>query len=234
MPPLTVGGYTYDEVLRRYRGPGGRIVSRRAVRDAIDEALARTAARARDISLALRAGDVTLVEWEATMRVIVKDAHLMAAASVRGGWDRMTPGDYGRVGQIVRGQYEFLERFAAEISSRRQDLNEFFINRAEMYAEAGRQTHEAFTRSDAIKEAIERGGELWVRNVLGDAVHCDTCLDITAWGWVRDDGTMPLPGMRKCLTRCKCHLEREIRFGDPPLTLPQARLRRQRAPARAA
>lgn len=206
----TLNGYTWDERLGRYRGPGGRIVSRAQVREAIDEALRTASLRARDLALELRAGSITIDAWEVAMRELVKDVHLYSAAAVRGGWDRMTQGDYGRVGQLVRTQFRYLDGFAQDIADGRQRLGQpGFLRRAMMYAEAGRGTHEAFVQSDARKRARELGGRLEARNILGDARHCQQCVALTARGWIPDEEMVP-PGMRTCLSHCHCHVERRL------------------------
>jgi hypothetical protein len=215
-PARVSGGYTYDEALRRYRDPRGRIVSRETIRRAIDDTLARTEGRALALATELQAGRITLAAWEIEMRALIKDVHLYGAAAVRGGWDRLTPGDLGRVGQLVRTQYGYLENFAAELERGVQPMNGRFRVRAGMYAQAGRGTHEAFAQSDARRAANEQGGALQALNLLGDATHCSECLDLSAAGWM-PDADMPLPGHRTCLTRCQCRLERRVVGGQPPL-----------------
>ena len=213
-PDRAPGGYTWDSSLQRYRDSRGRIVSRDAVRREIDVTLDRTAKHARDLSVQLRAGQISLTQWETGMRAVVKDTQLYSAAAVRGGWDRMTPGDLGRVGQLVRTQYGYLDRFAAQIASGEQALNGYMLNRAMMYAQQGRLTHEAFAQSDVRKLAREQGGQVEVRNLLGDADHCDECIALTGRGWV-PDGQMPLPGTRECRSSCHCRVERRIVGGRP-------------------
>lgn len=215
-PARSPNGYTWDDVLRRYRGPNGRIVSRQAVRDAIDVALHNSEMVARSLTIGLRDGSVTLAEWEIEMRALVKDVQLYSAAAVRGGWDRLTPGDLGRVGQLTRTQYMYLDNFASQLASGEQALNGFALQRSMMYAQAGRGTFEAFAQSDVRREASARGGRVEVRNVLGDAQHCDECAALTRRGWVADDGSMPLPGHRTCKSRCHCHVERRIVGGGDP------------------
>lgn len=226
-PARSPNGYTYDENIRRYRDTHGRIVSRESVRRAIDEALRNTGKRARELALGLRSGSISLTTWELEMRALVKDVHLYGAAAERGGWDRLTPGDLGRVGQLVRTQYGYLDRFAADIEAGRQALGGGLVARAVMYAEAGRGTHEAFVQSDARREAMQRGGRLEARNILGDARHCDECPALSRRAWV-PDAEMPLPGHRTCLTRCACMVERRIVGGDPPATAAAVRARNKR------
>lgn len=227
MPARQTGGYTWDSVLQRYRDRRGRIVARDQVRRAIDVTLDATERRARSLTEALRAGSLSLAEWETEMRALVKDVHLYSAAAVRGGWDRMTAGDYGRVGQLIRAQYGRLDAFATGLATGRIPLDGRAIVRAIMYAQAGRGTHEAFANSDAKKEAAAQGGRLECRNVLGDAQHCDECPALTRLGWVPVE-QMPLPGHRTCLTRCHCKLNRRIAGGQPPETRREAAARRRR------
>lgn len=211
--PVLPGGYTWDTRLRRYRDSRGRIVARSTIRKAIDDAIAALETTARQLALQLRAADITLAEWEVSMRVLVKDSHLFSAAAVRGGFDRMTAGDFGRVGQLVRTQYGYLDNFAAQLASGEQALNGYMLNRAGMYAQQGRVTHEAFTQSDQRKEARRRGGELQARNILGDADHCDECESLTRRGWIAERD-MPLPGTRTCRSRCHCQVERRVVGGE--------------------
>lgn len=216
-PARAPNGYTWDDRLRRYRAPNGRIVARDTVRRAIDTTLHNTSRRARELTIGLRDGSVTLARWEVEMRALVKDVHLYSAAAVRGGWDRLTPGDLGRVGQLVRTQYEYLDNFAFQLATRVQPLNGYAIARAELYAQAGRSTHEAFADSDARREAAAQGGELESRNILGDAQHCDDCPALSKRGWIPSREMVP-PGMRKCRGRCKCRVERRVVGGSGEAT----------------
>lgn len=49
------------------------------------------------------------------MRQIVKDAHGVQHVLGRGGRHAMTQSDWGRLGNVVRGQYEYLQKFAQAI-----------------------------------------------------------------------------------------------------------------------
>jgi hypothetical protein len=212
--PVLPGGYTWDASIKRYRDTRGRIVSRQTIRASIDAALDKMDLRARELALQLRAGEISLAQWELDMRVLVKDAHLFSAAAVRGGFDRMGAGDFGRVGQLVRTQYGYLDRFAGQIANGQQPLNGYMVNRATLYTQQARVTHEAFLQSDQRREAKRRGGRLEARNVLGDADHCDQCEALTRRGWIPEK-EMPLPGTRTCRGRCHCRVERRVVGGEP-------------------
>lgn len=197
MPPR--GGYTWDQAAGRYRDARGRFVPRAAVRSAIDDALARANARARSLAEQLRGRRISLADWTLQMRGLVKEVHLYSAAAAKGGWDQLSPADYGRVGQVVRGEYAFLQRFAADIAAGRP-LDGRFLRRVELYAQAGRRTYHQVERAD-----MEVRGYDLEENILGPADHCDECPSLTAQGPV-PIGTLPPIGTRTCLANCRCRI----------------------------
>lgn len=201
MSPRQVGGFQYNVRAARYVDPRGRFVPREQVRRALDAAIDASGRRVRALSDGLRSGGVTLDEWHLAMRSEVKAVHLYNAAAAKGGWGQMTPADYGRVGAVVRGQYAYLDRFAGEIAAGAQALDGRMLQRAEMYAQAGRRTYEDANRLEQRARGMARE-----RNVLGVADHCAGCLAASAMGWV-PIGTLPPVGARDCLTKCRCRLE---------------------------
>lgn len=179
---------------------GGKFVKQSAIRGALDKALASTALRARELSLLLQAGGVSLIEWERLMRALVKDTQLYSAALARGGWAQMRASDYGRVGAAVKKQYTYLNRFASELGTG-APLNGSFVMRASMYMSAGRHTY--YQLHDRMQEELGMTEE---RNVLHPADHCNGCLEADALGWV-PIGELPQIGNRDCLVNCKCDKE---------------------------
>ncbi len=179
---------------------GGKFVARSEVRKALDASLAATSRSMNFLSARLQAGSISLIEWERLMREAIKDAHLYSAALARGGWAQMTQADFGRVGQIVKHQYAYLNRFAAEIESGYK-LDGRFKARTEMYMEAGRTTY--YHMYDDLQKKL---GNTEERNILHSAEHCSECIEQTDLGWV-SIGSLVQIGNRLCLTRCKCDKE---------------------------
>ena len=196
-----IGGYTWDFRVARYRGPDGRLVSRLAVRDALDRAILALRNQARANAASYRAGSISLDEWEASMRQIVKDTHLLNTVAARGGFDQMTDTEYGRIGAVVREQYAYLDQFTAGIANGAVPLDGRFDVRAAMYADAGRGTYEG----DVAAQQQEVGATE-ERSVLHPADHCEDCLAEAAKGW-QPLGTLIPIQQRQCLTNDACTMD---------------------------
>lgn len=192
--------YRWDSRAAQYRDARGRFVPRAEVRGAIDRALDTAAGRIRAASVALREGRITLPDWQNRMRVEMKTLHLWNAAAARGGWAQMSPADFGRIGPVLRSQYEFLARFALQIE-RGLPLDGRFLTRSMMYAQAARATYHA------QDELVHRErGFTQERNILEPtAENCVGCRAATAAGWV-PIGKLPPIGDRECTTNCRCLL----------------------------
>lgn len=177
----------------------GRLVSRDAVRHALDHALTAGGRRVMGLANELRDGKVTLRDWQRRTAVELKSMHLYSAAAAKGGWAQLTQADFGRVGAALREQYKYLQGFADQLSDGLA-LDGRFLRRAQMYAEAARATYELTAQQVALD-----AGYAEERNVLHPADHCNGCLDASAIGWV-SIGTLVPVGQRECLTGCRCTL----------------------------
>lgn len=193
--------FAWSAAAQQYRRSNGRFVSRAEVRAVIDSALARESATTRMLALALRNGNVSLEAWRLSMRDMIKNVHLYDAAAAKGGWAQLKQSDYGRVGQIVRSEYAYLESLARGISSGTIALDGSFVQRANMYAQAGRETFHQVQRA-----SMEEAGFQFERNILHAAEHCGGCLGETARGWVRIGTLIPI-GQRTCLRNDRCGIE---------------------------
>lgn len=206
--------FTFDQRLNNgvgaYRGPNGRIMPQATVREALDLYVDASENVSRDVSMLLREGQISLSDWHLQMRSHVKDVHLTAAAVQRGGWDNMTPADFGRAGQRIKTQNEFLDNFAQQIADGTQPLDGRFLVRANMYTDASVATFDRF-QVNAFKNA----GFDEERSILEPgAKHCSECEGEAARGWQPVGSIVPI-GERICLTRCRCTKEfRNSNTGD--------------------
>ena len=206
--------FTYDQRLNNgigaYRGTNGRIISQTQVREALDAYVDNSENVSRDLAMLLREGQISLADWQLQMRSHIKDVHLSAAAAQRGGWDNMTQADFGRVGQRIRTQYEFLDNFAQQIADGTQPLDGRFLVRAQMYTDASIATFDRFQVN-----AFNVAGFDEERSILEPgAQHCSECESEAARGW-QPIGTIKPIGERICLTRCRCTKEyRNSTTGD--------------------
>jgi hypothetical protein len=198
--PRPSRSYTWDPSTGQYRSASGRFVSRTKVRAYIDKVLDREMRNAKELALSLRNGDLSLEAWRASMRDMIKSVHLYDAAAAKGGWGQLTADDYGRIGAIVKKEYQFLERLANGISTGKIPLDGRVVQRAQMYAEAGRDTYHQVERATMVK-----AGFRVERNILHSADHCGDCVGETARGYVPIGRLIPI-GRRQCLRRCRCSL----------------------------
>ena len=200
--------YTYNPATGRYRERAtGRFVPAAEVRAVVDAALASSENRARSLTLALKAGSLSLDDWYAGMRREVKRANLYGAAAAAGGWDQLSAADFGRVGARIRREYAYLAEFAAKLADGRMPLDGQAVGYAAQYSQAGRAT---FYAVDLERQA--RRGQRECRNVRHALDSCDGCIAATALGWV-ELARMPPPGSRTCRRNCRCTLE--YREGPP-------------------
>lgn len=190
----------WDAAQRRYRDAGGRFVAESAVRNALEDVTRASAASMRRLSEQLQAGEITVAQWQTRMAAEVKTMHVVSATVAHGGKAQMGHSDYGWTGSVIKEQYRYLRRFAADIESGRQPLAGVAA-RAELYAHAGRQTYERMRARDHAATGYDQE-----RNVLGPAEHCPGCLLATSSGWVLI-GTLTPPGSRECRVRCRCSLQ---------------------------
>ena len=200
MPVARPSRCRWSDCAGRCIDSGGPFVPRVSIRRDIDRTLAAADQTSRALAEQLRARAISLERWQREMRALVKATHLANAAAARGGWAQLTPADLGRVGQIVRGEYAYLQRFATDIAAGRAFLDGRFLRRVELYVEAGRKTFHAIERAEMRARGFDEE-----KNLLGAADHCAGCLAATAAGWAPIGSLAPI-GTRDCLARCRCRL----------------------------
>jgi hypothetical protein len=131
----------------------------------------------------------------------IAERHIAAAAAAAGGLDNITEADRLLVRQRILEQFEFLDRFAAQIS--RGELSDAQIAaRIKLYDEAARGTF-----SEINQQVHLRAGFTYEQNFLGVGVanHCRECPAQSALGRVPIGSLIPI-GQRTCLGNCRCRL----------------------------
>jgi hypothetical protein len=191
--------YLWDTDRRRYVTRQGRVVDPARVRAEVDRAIDALAGRMGELCGRLEARSITIEQWQTGMREAMRELHVAAGASARGGWAQMTHADYGRIGQRMPDQYRYLRRFAQQLESGEQPMGARFARRAQMYAEAARGTHEAMRRQ--MEKDAGSAEEMRLLNALES---CDEC--VLAAGYWAPIGTLPEIGSLTCLSNCKCTL----------------------------
>jgi len=201
--------YLWDQRLRGgacgYRDPAtGRVLPNAAVRGALDNYISNAQDTPTALYNLLRGGQISVADWQLQMRDHVKNVHLNAAITAAGGRDQMTQSDWGRVGQLIRTQYDYLDNFATQIANG-LPIDGRLLTRSQMYTDAAVGTHETFTR-------LRMGNSGWdlERSILDPAAnHCigeNSCIEQAARDFV-PIGELVLIGSRKCMSRCRCTMQ---------------------------
>ena len=191
--------FQWDPVIARFRDADtGRYISRDAVRQAVDLLILKAQDRIRIASNELRSGNISIGEWQSIMRDQIKNTHLATEALLRGGWAQMTQADFGRVGQRVREQYDYLANFTQELLDGIVVTDGRFMSRAGMYPASART---GYHEEETLQ--LQQLGYTEERNVLRPAEHCDVCVEQTALDWVPIGSLIPI-GDRTCLSNDKC------------------------------
>lgn len=144
--------------------------------------------------------------WAAEqMRTELRRAHLQNRALAVGGWDRLTPADFGSVGRRLRDDYPRVIDLVRGLQDGKVSLPQA-MNRITGYAGSAR-----LECLEAERQRLLAGtGEalLMIRD-LGVAEHCDSCVEYYQQGWQAD---LPLPGEQsECGVRCRCSIRyREV------------------------
>ena len=176
----------------------GRFVSRQLIRGQLEKVVDGSSQVMRALSQQLRDGNISLADWQLEMMQQIKTTHLAGAAMQKGGWQQMSQADFGRVGRIVRTEYEFLRNFAEQVASGKQKLDGSFTRRAAMYGQQGRPTYLTFWDSTASQRGFDEE-----RSILQPAEHCTECISEDAKGFQPLGQMIPI-GNRICRSNDKC------------------------------
>ncbi len=198
--------YDFDKQKRAYFD-GTEYVSRVALRELIDKLLDHTKREATRIAQRFDAGDITAAEFELLMRELLRDAHVVSGTVGRGGRERMSFSDWGKIGNKIRSQYEYLAKFRAKLE--RGALSKAAtVSRARSYIGAV-YTSFADGVATAYEEAKASGfvpkGDM-VRLVQNSKEGCEECNNDAAEGWIPEADMSPL-FTRICGDYCLCELE---------------------------
>lgn len=199
---LDQSSWRYDPISGRYRGANGRFLSQRAVEALVDGRINKLAAALRSYTDMLSRGDITLDQWQSSVREALKLTHVQAAIIGNGGKDTMAQADWGKIGQRLRVEYAYLQGFARDLLDGRVSPAMAFA-RIGLYAQAVRGS---YWEGATIRQG-KQGYSLMRRILDSQAKHCQDCLDYAARGMV-PMGSLPLPGQRcACRSNCKCSVK---------------------------
>lgn len=142
-------------------------------------------------------GEISLQRWQLDFRRDLKDIYRNEYLAARGGINNMTQADWGRLGGILRRQYEFMNRFYDDLAAGRVSKDQARA-RAEMYFKSARQSFERGQRAalgmpdlpaypgDGTTQClsncqcsweVQETEDAWLATwTLGAAEHCPDCV----------------------------------------------------------
>lgn len=185
---------------------GGRAVPNGQVQARALEYVDGVSREARHLAEAVLRESISLPEFEAQMRQLIKESHINMLRLGGGGREAVTSQYYGRSGAAIREQYRYLRGFVADLRSGRYDgAPGQALARAQMYGRASYQEY-WFARHYAAQAA----GYLWKRRVLHATESCPDCVDQAGLGWVgiHDERVTGVrDGSTQCLVHCACDID---------------------------
>lgn len=151
---------------------------------------------------ALKNGSITLAQWEAGMRDIIREEFTNAMIAAKGGREFVTQSDWGYLGSLLKKQYQYLHNFAADIAKNPEAWMNGRLNmRMSLYQKASYAAFQEMVRREHIEN-----GYTDERRVLGVADHCPGCLQQASLGW-QPIGTLDPIGAEECNMSCQCEFE---------------------------
>lgn len=155
-----MGYWNWDPNTRRYRvttegaaalgqSPGS-FVGQKKMLEFREIIITASKERINGLSSQVAKGDINLNQWVLSMREEIKNNFINQYALAHGGRNSMTQSDWGRIGQMVRTQYQYLDRFAGDVATGRY-TEVALAARARMYAESSSQ---AFERAKVAQRGV--------------------------------------------------------------------------------
>lgn len=190
----------YDPKTRKFLN-GDKYVSHLETREAIDRLTAFIKKESARYAKAFNDGKLSPDEFNFAMRELLKAGHIVSSSVGRGGRERMSAGDWGRVGRKIKWQYGYLDKFTRKLKAG-TPIN--VRSRAAAYVDAIYISY-----ADSFKEAQTENrptGEVLVQLVQNSEEGCVECAADAALGFI-PVSEMGEIGTRICGDWCKCDLE---------------------------
>lgn len=192
--------WQWEPRARRYRGPRGQWIGVNSMRELKEQFIEAQKAKMEKLVERMANGDITRREWVLASREVIKGTYVDLYALSKGGRGAMTQSDYGKLGAMLKGQYQRLQEFEAALRDGKL-TQQGAAYRAKLYINSARQVF-----SEGERGAAQTAGMDEERRVLHPAEHCQDCKDYAARGW-QPLGTLPKIGESECRVNCRCTFE---------------------------
>ena len=196
------GDWIWNQLTKRYRNSKTKkTVTSNTVLRLRDDFVDEMRLPLRNLTDDLINSRITVQEWVLEMRKKVRNAHSAEYMLARGGRNAMFQTDLDALDEIIKEQYDFLQKFGQEVRAGNLSASQI-TSRSEMYMESATRSHEqakAASYDIELPEYPADGNQIckarcrcrWEINVLEDKVeaywlmnvaakHCDTCISNAA------------------------------------------------------
>ena len=195
--------WSFDATIGRYRDKRtGRFLSKKEALDLTEASVGRAGQILDGLTESLTMGAMSLQDWQREVAKLLKTVHLAQFILGKGGAANTFPADYLVVARTLKSEYQYLDKFAADIASGRLSAAQIKA-RARLYVNKTRTSYwmgDAMAQDRATQPAL-------MRRILAVAEHCPDCLAYAAAGWV-PVGTLPMPCQAcECGANCRCSVE---------------------------
>jgi hypothetical protein len=192
--------YTYNPRTRRYSS-GGKTIPPERVREWASEVRSKAQERMKAVTEQFVAGKMNRAAWTIEMRSLISRSHGAVAMLAQGGKNAMDEKAWGRAGQRIKAESEYLRGFERDVANGKAGTEAQIIARAQLYANA---LHGTYERAVVARE--KESGVRRVIRVLGvpTTEHCADCPGLAG---EYDIDEAPEIGASECGGACNCYFE---------------------------
>jgi hypothetical protein len=136
--------WQWDERLKRYRHRNGRFVGSKQLLTARDDFIQNVKQQTDNITEQLFNKDITIQQWQQQSRDLIRHSFVSEYVLAKGGRGNMTQSDWGKLGAMIRRQYQFHDNFTQQIINGRYTVNNLgsLKARLRLYMESSKQAFE--------------------------------------------------------------------------------------------
>lgn len=190
----------FNKKTRRYERDG-KPIPPASIRKMVLATIERAKKRMRGIAAQLVNGTINRPAWFLASRNEVKQMHTALAMVAQGGRAQMNAGSWGRAGQMIRSEINYLRGFERDIANGVRSEVQILAD-AIKYSDAGYKLY-----SNMVLTRERELGTGYARRVLDEsAAHCEDCPELATEEFVPITEVAEI-GASSCGSFCRCDLE---------------------------
>lgn len=202
--------YSYDATTLRYRNPtNGRFISKRQIDNSLDNYRAIQSAEMRATAQQYINKQISRKDAEIAIAKSIKNLWNTELVAGKGGVQNVAANDWLMVARELKQQYymgtsdktgkSYGLRQLFDAYERGEKSPSQILNSMDSYAKASKKAFWMANQTMAQKLSLTL-----MQRILGNSVHCDSCLRYAAMG-VQPIGSLPLPQVAcECRFNCDC------------------------------